>query len=760
MFAAGTVTPATFRDGQRAGQAFELEVAAGQHLRLTKYGAYFSSRDYPAAELAGLARTALAAARSAGFEALCDAQQQYLADFWEHADVEIAGDDALQQGMRFNQFHLLQSVGRDGKTNIAAKGMTGEGYEGHHFWDTEIYIFPFFLYSKPEIARKLLEYRYAGLPKARERARELSHAKGALYPWRTIDGEECSAYFPAGTAQYHINADIAYSIKLYFEATGDIDYVAAAGLEIVLETARIWVGIGGYDRAGRFCINEVTGPDEYTALVNNNYYTNAMAQMHLRFAAEMADLLRTRRPTDFARIASAIALESFEAGEWLRAAGRMALPYDAALGIHEQEDSFLTKKAWDFAGTPKQNYPLLLNYHPLVIYRHQVCKQADVVLALLLLSDQFTLEDKKRDFDYYEAVTTHDSSLSSCIFSIIASEAGYVDQGLRLLFTDGAAGPGQHARQYPLWRPHRCHGRYLDGRGLRLCRHARDRWRAAFCAHLAGEVAPLAIQDPHPRRTAGGAHRCGARPIPAAAGRIAAAAPPRRARNLEPGRAAGAAGEQIMSRFKAVIFDLDGVVTDTAHYHYLAWKQLAEAQGVSFDHAFNEQLKGVDRMGSLNLILAASGKDYSSGKKQALAELKNRHYQELITGMSAADLLPGALEALQSVRAAGLRIGLASVSRNAFTVLDRLGIRDRFDVVVDAALIANSEPDPEIFLTAARDLGVAPADCLGVEDAVAGVAAIKSAGMMALGIGNPQVLAQADLVIPGLDHFSLRGLFE
>lgn len=425
LFAAGFVAAVPFQDGQRAGQVFELDVTAGQHLRLTKYGAYYSSRDYPADQLAGLAREALAQAKAAGFEALCIAQQQYLADFWEQADVEIAGDDALQQGMRFNQFHLLQSVGRDGKTNIAAKGVTGEGYEGHYFWDTEIYIFPFFLYSKPEIAKKLLEYRYAGLGKARERARQLSHKKGALYPWRTIAGDECSSYFPAGTAQYHINADIAYSIKLYYEATGDLDYMAQAGAEIVLETARIWIGIGGYDRAGRFCINEVTGPDEYTALVNNNYYTNAMAQMHLRFAAEMVDLLRTRRADDFARIAEATGLNQNETAEWLRAAGRMALPYDAALGIHEQDDSFLTKKAWDFAGTPKENYPLLLNYHPLVIYRHQVCKQADVVLALLLLSDQFTQEDKKRDFDYYEAVTTHDSSLSSCIFSIIASEVGY-----------------------------------------------------------------------------------------------------------------------------------------------------------------------------------------------------------------------------------------------------------------------------------------------------------------------------------------------
>jgi len=211
-----------------------------------------------------------------------------------------------------------------------------------------------------------------------------------------------------------------------------------------------------------------------------------------------------------------------------------------------------------------------------------------------------------------------------------------------------------------------------------------------------------------------------------------------------------------MTRFKAVVFDLDGVITDTAHYHYLAWKRLAESEGAHFDEAFNEQLKGVDRMGSLELILGKSSGNYTPAQKLALADSKNRHYQELIATMGTDDLLPGALDALAAVRAAGLKIGLASVSKNAMTVLERLGIRDRFDVVVDAALITHSKPHPEIFLTAATQLNMAPADCLGVEDAVAGVASIKSAGMFALGVGDPAVLDQADRVISGLDQFRLE----
>ncbi len=416
--------------GQRIETHFDFHLALGESATLVKFGCYFSSRDYPEGELAARARDSLLQAKRTGFDVLCAEQAAYLADFWEQADVEIAGDDALQQGMRFNQFHLLQSVGRDGKTNIAAKGLTGEGYEGHYFWDTEIYILPFFLYAKPDVARKLLEYRYAGLPKARERARQMSHAKGALYPWRTIAGEECSAYYPAGTAQFHINADIAYSIKQYVEVSGDTAYLLQYGAEIVLETARIWIGVGGYapNHPERFCINAVTGPDEYTAIVNNNYYTNLMAQLHLRYAVEVAETIMRADPSAFARIAAAIELEPQEVAEWRRAADCMHLPYDARLGIHPQDDSFLSKKVWDFAATPRANYPLLLHYHPLVIYRHQVCKQADVVLALLLQGDRFTLEEKRRDFDYYEKVTTHDSSLSSCIFSIVASEVGYADK--------------------------------------------------------------------------------------------------------------------------------------------------------------------------------------------------------------------------------------------------------------------------------------------------------------------------------------------
>jgi len=488
------------------GHAFEADLAEGATFTLHKYIAYASSRDMAPDACGPHARAELAAACAAGFDALAREQAAYLSGFWNEADVSIAGDDALQQGVRFNQFHLLQSVGRDGRTNIAAKGVTGEGYEGHYFWDTEIYVFPFFLFSRPEIARALLQYRYNGLPKARERARQMAHTKGALYPWRTIAGEECSAYFPAGTAQYHINADVAYSIRLYLLATDDFDFMAAQGAEIVLETARIWTGIGSYDRQGRFCINTVTGPDEYTAIVNNNTYTNAMARMHMTFAADVAERLRAERPADFARIAAAIGLDDAEIGAWRAASAAMLLPYDEALGIHAQDDSFLAKQPWDFANTPSENYPLLLHYHPLVIYRHQVCKQADVVLALLLLSNEFSLEDKRRDFDFYERVTTHDSSLSSCIFSIVANEIGdrrkaydYFMETARLDLDNTHANTqyGVHtAAMAGTWLgvAYGFAGMRLDGAGLRFAPTLPDQWTGyRFKVQVRGALLDVAV---------------------------------------------------------------------------------------------------------------------------------------------------------------------------------------------------------------------------------------------------------------------------
>lgn len=421
------------KQGKRIESVFVTNVSVGTKLTLDKYISYYTSMDNGDTDLMLITKNTLDKAKIKGFKKIVEFQKNYMDRFWETSDIEIKGELSIQQGIRFNLFHLLQSVGTDGNTNIAAKGLTGEGYEGHYFWDTEIFSLPFFTYNVPEISKKLVEFRYNTLDKARERAREMGHEKGALYPWRTINGEECSAYYPAGTAQYHINADIIYALKKYIEATNDEDFMVNFGAEMVFETARLWLDLGNYDpkRENKFCINCVTGPDEYTAIVNNNCYTNYMAKLNLQYAVEIASCLKEKYVVGYESVKRKIHLEEEELLGFEKAAQNMYLPYDEELKVHPQDDSFLHKKMWDFKNTPKEKYPLLLNFHPLVIYRHQVCKQADVVLTEFLFGNQFALEDKKRDYDYYEPLTTHDSSLSTCIYSVMASEIGYREKAYK-----------------------------------------------------------------------------------------------------------------------------------------------------------------------------------------------------------------------------------------------------------------------------------------------------------------------------------------
>lgn len=361
------------------------------------------------------------------FTMLIDEQFQYLNEYWKVADIKISGEEKLQEGIRFNLYHLLQSAGRDKYSNIAAKGLSGEGYEGHFFWDTEIYMIPVFLLTKPDLAKSLIVYRYSILDGARERAKEMGHKKGALFPWRTISGSECSAYFPAGTAQYHISADIAYSTIQYYLTTKDEQFMIEFGAELLIETARLWIDTGHYYR-DTFRIDDVTGPDEYTCLVNNNYYTNVMAKHNLKWAEIAWNLVKEKDKAVLEVLKEKMNVLDHEPDQWKQAAEKMYLPYDSELGINPQDDTFLQKDIWDLTNTPQDKFPLLLHYHPLTLYRYQVCKQADTVLGHFLLEDEQSYDTIKNSYDYYEKITTHDSSLSSAIFSIMAAKVGYKEK--------------------------------------------------------------------------------------------------------------------------------------------------------------------------------------------------------------------------------------------------------------------------------------------------------------------------------------------
>lgn len=425
-------SPKTIVEGRADGSEliFEAhyELLQGQVGELEKYVAVTTSRETEVDQIGSFVLNHAQAQAETGWSTLFAAHESFMENYWEHTDIQLDGDPGLQQGLRFNAFHLLCSTGRDGLTNIAAKGLTGEYYEGHYFWDTETYIIPFFLYSQPELVRKLLEYRYSILDAARENAARMKD-KGALYTWRTINGHEASGNFLGSTVQYHINADIAFAIYKYVEATEDWEFLRDMGAEILFETARCWAHRGAFieARGGRYCINEVCGPDEYKPGVNNNCYTNYMAKFNLELALKAAEIVKKMYPEEFDSLRNRINLEEEEFERWQRCADLMYLPYNEELGIHPQDDSFLYKDPINVDEIPADEIPLVGNWHPLTIWRYQVIKQADVILLQFLLGNLFTLEEKKANFDYYEPKTTHDSSLSSSIYSIIAAEIGYHD---------------------------------------------------------------------------------------------------------------------------------------------------------------------------------------------------------------------------------------------------------------------------------------------------------------------------------------------
>lgn len=429
-------------DGDYAKHVFRTHAQAGQTVSLTKLVSYHSSSQVPARELADRCHRTLDRARDEGIERQFREQSEWLDAFWERSDVEVGSDDATQQAVRFNLFHLAQAAARAERNGIPAKGVTAAGYDGHYFWDTEIYVVPFFVYTSPHIARNALRFRYTMLPAARQRAAELAQ-RGALFPWRTINGEEASAYYAAGTAQYHIDADIAYAVSKYVKATGDEEFLAREGIDILVETARMWADLGFWRGDGpdkSFRIHGVTGPDEYTTVVNDNVYTNVMARYNLRAAVRGVENLERRWPEEYARMVARLGLEEHEIEEWSSAADHMAVLWDETLGIHPQDALFDQRELWDLENTPAEKRPLLLHFHPLVIYRFQVLKQADVVMALFLQGNEFSDEEKRADFDYYDPITTGDSTLSAVVQSIIAAEVGYhelaYDYFLAGLFVD------------------------------------------------------------------------------------------------------------------------------------------------------------------------------------------------------------------------------------------------------------------------------------------------------------------------------------
>lgn len=718
--------PGLFGQGNLLAARFIRKISPGETTILTKYCAYTDAADEP--DLLAAACKIAKDAREKGYEYWAREQRAYLDSFWAHSRVRIDSKAPMQAYLDYCEYELLCAAGQNGRSSVAAKGLSGEGYEGHYFWDCETYVFPFFLSTAPKMAKNLLEYRYQHLDAARKHARLLGHERGALYPWRTITGSECSSYYPSGSAQYHINADIAHAFSQYWYATLDKSYLPCI-CEVLVETARLFLDVGHW-KDGQFRIDGVTGPDEYTCIVNNNYYTNAGAAATFFAAQELCAILSDIGGLN--ALQKKTGITETELASFTAAGNAMYLPMDDQLGICKQDDSFLNKKRWEIDEIAEENFPLLMHYHPLYINRCQICKQADTVLAHFLYHEESPLVMRK-SYAYYEQITTHDSSLSACVFSMMAArlgdcakamdyfnatvgidlndQSGNTRDGLHIANTGGAylsiiAGFG---------------GLRIDKHGLRIFPLLPNGWENySFATVFRGSRMLVSVNQ----------NGCMLRLLEGAEVKIKVFDRLINVTSVE---------RQIDHPVRAVIFDLDGVITDTARYHFEAWKRIANELRIPFDEGKNELFKGVSRAECMTLLLQMGQREMSAQETEMWLDRKNAYYLEALQSLSPNDVLPGISESLAFLREKGVPIAVFSSSKNADFILNRIGLDGAFDGIVAGNDITHSKPHFEGYLLAAERIGIDPRLCVMVEDAAAGLAGASALSMRTIAIGTKYV---------------------
>lgn len=420
MPAGGAVS--TQCDDDQVVTTLVTDLRPGQRVGFVKYLCHASSDADPSADLREQVLAAMTGARRRGWDGLLADQRAELDEYWDSAEVEIDSDPELQLAIRFDLFQLLQAAACVSRAPVGAKGLTGGGYSGHTFWDIEGFVLPALALLRPRDAARLLQWRSSTLDRARERAQVLDLG-GASFPWRTIDGHETSAYWPASTAAMHVNADIARAFRWWADATGE-DLTEVGGVDVLVETARVWAAMVHEDHEGGIHLLGMTGPDEYTGVVDDNVFTNLMARRNLRAAADACE----EHPEHVGRLS----VTADELQRWRALADAIHIPYDAVRGVHPSNEGFTTYREWDFEAK-RDGYPVEEHFHYAKIYRRQIVKQADLVLALWWCAEAFTPEQTARDLDYYEQRTVRDSSLSACVQAVVCARVGHLDLALEHL---------------------------------------------------------------------------------------------------------------------------------------------------------------------------------------------------------------------------------------------------------------------------------------------------------------------------------------
>lgn len=698
------------------------------------------------------------------YEVLRTAHEAAWAAVWQTSDVVIEGDRTAQLAIRYNLFQLLAAAPRHSdRVSIPAKALSGFAYRGHIFWDTEIFMLPCLIYTQPELARHLLTYRYKTLPGARRKAARIGY-EGAMYVWESADtGDEVTpnwvphAHDPkalvriwCGDLELHINTDVAYATWQYWQATGDDAWMCRCGAEMILDTAVFWGSRVEWNAdQNRYEIRDVIGPDEYHERVDNNAFTNCMVQWHLQIALKLLDWLETHAPETAIALQQSLHITPLRLRHWGDVIARIWVPQDPTTGLIEQFEGFFQLEDINLADyEPRlQSMQVVLGIEG--ANQRQVLKQADSLMLLYLLrrgafSDQAlvnqgllqcpelaiaaTIRDRQTlqtNWDYYAPRTDHTygSSLSPAIHAILACALGNpeqaYDQFMRSVLVDLAdvrsnAAEGIHAASAGgVWQAvvFGFAGIHLTPTGPVAAPSLPPEWtRLKFQLQWQGQAYEFDLRSPAIVKA----------PLPAPQ----------------------------LPVIQAVIFDLDGVLTDTSELHYLAWQRLADEVGLSFNREMNDTLRGISRRDSLQRLL--NGKTVPEATFQAMMERKNRYYQELIHTITPANLLPGVAELLADLKAAGVKVALGSSSKNAPEVLARLGITHDMDAIADGNRVVPSKPAPDVFLYAAQQLDIAPEHCIVVEDAAAGIEAALRAGMWAIGLGDLHRVKDAHLTLPNL----------